>query len=70
MMNTREHRLDIERIAKIADRYEQLEAEYQRTKENLKLAVSGLKTISVWAQFHESHESIEQRAMDTLNLIK
>ena len=69
-MNTREHRLDIERIAKIADRYEQLEAEYQRTKENLKLAVSGLKTISVWAQFHESHESIEQRAMDTLNLIK
>ena len=69
-MNTREHRLDIERLAKIADRYEQLEAEYQRTKENLKLAVSGLKTISVWAQFHESHESIEQRAMDTLNLIK
>lgn len=70
MMHTREHRLDIERLAKIADRYEQLEAEYQRTKENLKLAVSGLKTISVWAQFHESHESIEQRAMDTLNLIK
>ena len=69
-MHTREHRLDIERLAKIADRYEQLEAEYQRTKENLKLAVSGLKTISVWAQFHESHESIEQRAMDTLNLIK
>ena len=69
-MNTREHRLDIERLAKIADRYEQLEAEYQRTKENLKLAISGLKTISVWAQFHESHESIEQRAMDTLNLIK
>ena len=69
-MNTREHRLDIERLAKIADRYEQLEAEYQRAKEDLKLAVSGLKTISVWAQFHESHESIEQRAMDTLNLIK
>jgi hypothetical protein len=62
-------KLDAARLESAADRIRDLRDAYLNTKDDLRIAQQGLKTIHIWAKFQESHKSIEDRAMDTLSLI-
>ena len=55
-------RLDAARLESAADRIRDLRDAYLNTKDDLRIAQQGLKTIHIWAKFHESHKSIEDRA--------
>lgn len=69
----REVRYDVERIRKAADRMDELEMDYMDVMAKLKHAEQSLKIIATWAHCGRSDDDlkmIENRAMDTLVLIK